>query len=230
MRKIPACAIITSPDCPYLWTSVQGTGVLKEVKGSYLTSEFVCTQTTVILIFKRFEKIGVVPFTLFVHGKYFMPLMPSASHHSSLPHETNHQTWHCLCCACPFHPCSSFTTKETLPYVTVGTTPPVLKVSVTFQCFPLVSLAMMPEQQDFVPGTQDHSSSMALGDVAESSTSWLQLREGKIVKTSQRRLSFAVPAAGVAASCPASLHLLSAGDEASLLLTGAEGSVPSRAN
>lgn len=130
-----------------------------------------CTQTTVILILKIFEKIGVVPFTLSVDGKYFMPLMPSASYHSSLPHQTNHQTWHCLCCACPFHPCSSFTTKETLPYVTVGTTPTVLKVSVTFLCFPLVSLAVTPEQHDFVPATQDRSSIVVLGDVAESSTS-----------------------------------------------------------
>ena len=170
----------------------------------------ICTQTTVILILKRSEKIGAVPFTLFVDSKYFMLLMPSASCHSSPPHQTKHQTWHCLCYVCPFHPCSSFSAKETLPYVTVGTTLSVLKVPITSLCFPPVSLAVMPEQQDFVPATQDCSSSIALRDVAESGTSQLQLREGKIVKTSQRLLPFAVLAREAATSCPASLPLLPA--------------------
>lgn len=101
------------------------------VKGVYLMGGLVCIQTTVILILKIFGKIGAVPFTLFVDSKYFMLLTPCASCHSSPPHRTKHQTWHCLCYACPFHPCSSFNAKETLPYVTVGTTPAVLKVPIT---------------------------------------------------------------------------------------------------
>lgn len=59
----------------------------------------VCTRTTVILILKRFEKIGVVPFTLFLDRKYFMLLTLSASHHSSPPHQTKHQN--SAACAMP---------------------------------------------------------------------------------------------------------------------------------
>jgi len=109
------------------------------------------------MILKRFEKIGAVPFTLFVDRKYFMLLMPSASHHSSPPHQTKHQTWHCWCYACPFHPCSSLRSKETLPYFTIGATPTVFKVPITFLRFPPVSLAAMPEQQHFVPPRQHRS-------------------------------------------------------------------------
>lgn len=129
-----------------------------------------------------------------------MLLMPSASHHSSPLHQTKHQTWHCLCYACPFHPCSSFSTKETLPYVTVGTALPVLKVPITSLCFPLWWVSVMPKQQDFVPATQDWSSSITLG-VAESGTSQLQLSEGKTIKTSQWLLPFTVPAPAAAVSC-----------------------------
>lgn len=142
-----------------------------------------------------------------------MLLMPSASRHSSPPHQTKHQTWHCLCYACPFHPCSSFSTKETLLYVTVGTTLPVLKVPITSPCFPLVSV--MPKQQDFAPATQDRSGSIALG-VAELGISQLQLREGKTIKNSQWLLPFTVLAPAAAVSCPASLPLLPPGDEASV--------------
>lgn len=46
-----------------------------------------CTQTTVILILKIFEKIGAVLVTVFVESKYFIPLTPSASCHSSPAHQ-----------------------------------------------------------------------------------------------------------------------------------------------
>lgn len=118
------------------------------MKGLYSMGGVVCTQTTIILNLKRSEKIWVIPFTLFVDGKYFMLLMPSVSHHSSPPQQTKLQIWHCLCYA---YPCSSFSAKETLPYITIRTTSAVLKVPVASLCFPPVSLAVMPEQQDFVP-------------------------------------------------------------------------------
>lgn len=92
--------------------------------------------------------------------------------------------------------------------MTIGITSAVLKVPITSLCFPPASLAVTPEQQDFVPATQDHSSSIALREAAESGTSQLQLREGKIVKTGQWLLPFTVPAPGAVASCLALLPLL----------------------
>lgn len=150
------------------------------------------------------KKIQAVSFTGFVDSKYFTFLMPCASHHSSPPHQTKHQPWHCLCYACPFHPCTSFSTEETLPYVTAATTLPVLKVPITSLHFLPASLLVMPKQQVFVTATQHHSGSTA------------------------QLLPFALPVPGVAVSCPASPPLLPDGDEAFLLLAGGEVSVPGR--